>query len=208
MTTESFDLVALVADKNMEQTLLGLFTRHRSLNLRPFNHQIFPHPEHDPGCFLRSPEFLRPFLHRSRHALVLFDREGCGREDLDRESLEADLEERLHQSGWGERAAAIAIDPELESWFWSPSPKVEEVIGWKGRGQRLRHWLEEQGYLMEGSSKPTEPKEALERALFETRRARSGAIYKTLAGEVGLGRCQDPTFLRFRTLLQAWFPAI
>ena len=108
------DLICLVADNNMRQTLRALFDRPDALSIRPVAADIVVHPEHDPGCFLRSPDFLRSFVNRAEHALVLFDREGCGRENSPRAELEVDLGQRLSQAGWNDRARAIAIVPELE----------------------------------------------------------------------------------------------
>ncbi|MEJ5295819.1 MAG: hypothetical protein WHT28_11335 [Fimbriimonadales bacterium] len=72
------DLVILVADRDMEQTLLGLLSRPKALGIREVSYDIFAHPGRDPGVFLQGAEFLRPFTDQYDFALVLFDREGCG----------------------------------------------------------------------------------------------------------------------------------
>lgn len=128
-----YDLVALVADRNAEAALQGIFGRFRALQVRSFTWRSFVHPERDPGTYRRGAEFLRPFVGQANHALVVFDHKGCGREDLPRIELESELEERLHASGWGNRAAVICLDPELETWVWSPSPEVPSTLGWPGR---------------------------------------------------------------------------
>lgn len=201
------DLVCLVADGNMKQTLLGLLGRQEAMGIRPIRFELPVHLERDPGCFLRSPEFLQPFVRRAGHALVIFDREGCGQESLAREKLEAHLEERLHAAGWGERAAAIAIDPELESWVWSDSPHVATILGWEGKAAELRILLEKSGYLAEGHIKPLRPKEAVEKALRVARRPRSSSIYGQLAARVSFGRCIDPAFGKLGATLRRWFPS-
>jgi hypothetical protein len=108
------DLVVLVADGQMDSTVRGLLGRGPSLQIRTPRFDSFVHPEKDPGCLLRGHEFLRPFHKQYSHALLVFDLEGCGRTDVPREDLEGEVEQRLSQSGWDDRAAAIAIDPELE----------------------------------------------------------------------------------------------
>lgn len=200
------DLVVLVADKNMEFAVKGVVGRSQSMNIQEIIPVIHVHPEKDPGCFLRGHGFLRSFMNRFAHALILFDREGCGQEGLLREALEADLEARLAQTGWGNRAAAIAMDPELEMWVWSDSPHVDTLIGWQGKEPALRPWLQDKGLLTAGQSKPERPKEALELALRVARKPRSSSLYSQLAQRVSLDRCTDPSFAKLKTVLRAWFP--
>jgi hypothetical protein len=198
------DLLCLVADKDMEQAMLRLLERHHALGIRAIRSQIYVHPGHDPGCYLRSPEDLRPFVNQAAHALVLFDHEGSGREQhMTREALEADLETRLHEAGREERAAAIAIAPELEAWVWSDSPHVAKALGWEDN--ELRTWLELAGYLQDSQPKPTRPKEAVQAALRHVRRPRSSSIYGQLAASVSVDRCADPSFGKLKAVLTRWF---
>jgi hypothetical protein len=194
-----------VPDKNLEQTLRALLTRHRSLHTRAFEFDVYVHPENDPGCLQRAHEFLRPLSKRYHHALVVLDREGSGQESATREELEAHIGEQLGIA-WGERAAAVVVDPELESWLWSDSPHVETVLGWKDRSPDLRSWLVEEGFLESGKPKPARPKEAVGKALWLVRKPRSSALYHQLAGKVSFRRCTDPAFARFQELLRGWFP--
>ena len=76
------DLVLLVADKNIEYGMRGLLGRPEALGIRPIQFKIYVHPQHDPGCVARAQEFLRPFSSDYNHALVVFDHQGCGREEL------------------------------------------------------------------------------------------------------------------------------
>ena len=201
------DLVILVADKNMEFSVTGLLSRYPSLGFRELSAEVFVHPHKDPGCLLRGHEFLRPFTRQYRHALIMLDREGSGREEMAREELEKEIESRLHSSGWSDRAAAVVLDPELEVWVWSDSPVVDLALGWKGRKPHLREWLISEGYLAPTQSKPKRPKDAVERALRISAKRRSSAIYLELAQRVGLARCSDPAFVKLRTILRAWFAA-
>jgi hypothetical protein len=137
----------------------------------------------------------------------MFDREGCGNERLSGVDLEAEVEGRLQVNGWGYRAKAVVIDPELESWVWSDSPEVEKTLGWTGRTPVLRSWLNENGFLEAGVAKPARPKEALEAILRVVRKPRSSAIYQELARSVSLKRCVDAAFARLRATLQGWFPS-
>lgn len=207
MTTgDPKDLICLVADKNAEQSILSLLDRPDALGIRHVTFEVLVHPEHDPGCFLRSPELLRSFANRFTHAIVVFDREGCGREEDSRKELELDLEKRLSRTGWQKRAAAIVLDPELEAWVWSDSPHVDAALGWAGRNPDLRSWLQDHDLLDPHGPKPGRPKEAVERALQVVRKPRSSALYRQLAQEVGLARCVDPSFSKLRRTLRRWFP--
>jgi hypothetical protein len=203
------DLVCLVADKNIEQAIHALLTaRPHALSIREVSFDIYVHPESDPACSRRAHDFLRPFVNSHAHALVVFDREGSGQEHLSREVLEESLEELLSASGWTDRAAAVAIDPELEVWVWSRSPHVWTSLGWHGRSPDLTSWLIQKGLLMEGQSKPSRPKEAMEKALREVRKPRSSSIYSQLGRRVSLQGCQDIAFAKLKHCLARWFPLV
>ena len=199
------DLVVLVADGQMEFAVRGLLARGRSLGFREVTFDIDVHPAKDPGCRARGHEFLRPFTRQYAHALVMHDREGCGRDDHPRETLELEAESLLAGSGWKDRAAVVVIDPELEVWVWSDSPEVAAVLGWTGRQPALWQWLDQQGYRALGQAKPQKPKIALDDALRSSGKRRSSAIFRQLAERVSIHRCTDPAFLKFKALLQRWF---
>ena len=202
---EPKDLVVLVADKNIEFAVKGLLSRPRALGVRPITSDLFVHPYRDPGCLLDGHSFLRPLVNRYLYALVIFDREGCGRERLSREELEQQVKDRLSQSGWGDRAASIVLDPELEIWVWSDSPHVDSVLGWSGRQPDLRTWLAEKGFVEANAPKPNRPKEAIQEALRLVRKHRSSALYFQLATRVSVNRCVDPSFSKFKAILKNWF---
>jgi hypothetical protein len=199
------DLVALVADKNMEWSLRSLIDRHVALGTRALACDPYVHPGRDPGCLLHAHDFLRPLCRAYAHALVMFDREGCGGEHHTREQLEQQVGQRLSQCGWDDRAAAVVLDPELEVWIWGDLRKVEATIGWHGNRGRVDDWLRNHGLLPAGQQKPDRPKEAFERVLRTLPRPRSSSIYGELAQTVSLDACIDPAFGRLRALLRNWF---
>lgn len=199
------DLVVLTADKNMKFAMEGLLSRPQALAVRPLSPVYYIHPERDPGCLLHSDAFLRPFVRRFSHAIVMFDREGCGQETRTRADLERHVESELSRSGWGDRAAVIVIDPELEDWVFSDSTEVDAAMGWKGKNPTLRIWLETQRYLKVGGIKPARPKEAMEAALRHVRMPRSSSIYGDLGRQVGFGRCTDSAFHKLKATLREWF---
>ena len=199
-------LVVLVPDKDVEQTIKGLLSRWQSLQIRRVSADVFVHVERDPGCLLRGHDFLQSFAKQYEHAILMFDREGCGRDHLPRETLERETEERLSHAGWGSRAASIVFDPEVEIWVWSDSPHVDAVLGWRGASPGLRDWLQERNLLQRGTLKPKRPKEAMEAALRQKRCRRSSTIFSRLASVVSLERCQDQAFAKLVMTLRTWFP--
>jgi hypothetical protein len=68
------DLIVLVADKNMEFSMKGILQRPEALEIINLSFKIYSHIEKDPGCFLWGHDFLRPFVNKFRHALVMLDR--------------------------------------------------------------------------------------------------------------------------------------
>ena len=92
------DLVVLVSDKNMQFAFKGILNRVESLKIRKVNHDIYVHPERDPGCLLRGHDFLRPFVNKYSHALISLDLEGCGQENQSRKKLEDRIEKNLYQN--------------------------------------------------------------------------------------------------------------
>jgi hypothetical protein len=201
---EPADLVVLVPDRNTEFAVRGLLARPKALGIRAIRSQIYSHLERDPGCLLRGPEFLAPLRDQYAHALILLDQEGSGRDAEPRTEIEQTLERRLEVS-WGPRAAAIVLEPELEVWWWSDSPHVDDILGWKGRVPTLRDWLTEKGLLSPEAIKPRRPKEAVELALRKAQKPRSSALYQQLASRVSFERCSDPAFLKLLATLRAWF---
>jgi hypothetical protein len=200
------DLVFLVPCLDLWETMHGLLNRPEALGIRPISYRPFKHTLRDSGAFRGCQEMLRTEVRRARHALVLCDQHGCGREHLSRDELEADMERRLAQNGWEGRSAAVVIDPEAEAWFWSDSPHVAEVLGWSSGHASLRDWLMGMGYLQPGAAKPSQPDEALDKALRIAKKARSSSLFRHLAERVSLERCTDPAFLKLKSVLRAWFP--
>lgn len=201
------DLIILAADTSMKSAVEGLLFRKDSLRIREVQFDIYVHPEHDPGCLLRADRFLKPYVRQYEHALILFDREGCGQDHKPREDLEKLVEDGLEASGWANRAAVVVLDPELEIWVWSDSSEVDLALGWANRTPKLRNWLEEQALLAPGGQKPQRPKEALQIALKASGKPQSSSLFSYLASKVSLQRCADPAFEKLKETLQVWFPA-
>lgn len=205
MSRQRKDLIVLVADSQMEQTMRGLLSRTEALSIRQISFDIRVHPHRDGGCRNEGVTFLRMLRKQYHHALLLFDHEGCGREKLLPAKLESQLEQQLANNGWSENCAVIVLNPELEIWVWSSSRKVDEILGWSGQLVPLRNWLLENGYLSGLGKKPERPKEALHAAMKEVRKFPSAAIFNQLARSVRISDCQDRAFLKLRQRLQAWF---
>ena len=200
-------MVVLVADKNTQFALQGLFSRNQSLGIRDISrdYDIFVHPQRDPGCYNHCVDFLRSFNGVYNYGLVVFDHEGSGQDNKSRNEIEIELEQRLIGSGWDNRMAVIVLEPELESWVWSDSPHVERILGWEDQPTSLRNWLINQNFLESEQIKPSRPKEAMDEAIRFVGKPHSSSIFLQLAERVSLTRCQDASFLKLKNVLQSWF---
>lgn len=199
------DLLTLVADKDMQLGLQGLLADPVRIGIRDIRSIVLVHPKRDPGVFRQCHDFLRSQQRLASHALVVFDREGCGKQST-RLALEEEVETRLRQNGWEGRSAAVVIDPELEVWVWGGYAAVAKTLGWPGEGPTLQEWLIQGGFLCLGQNKPAHPKQALERTLYALRKPRSSSVYFDVASQVDTNACLDPAFLKLKATLQNWFP--
>lgn len=202
-------LIVLVADRDIQETLSKLFRRPEDLGIGQLRFDIIRHPGRDAGCRKNAANLLRPYLRTHRYGLVVFDRHGCG-SDARREEIEQRLESDLAQNGWGRRARAVVIDPELEVWAWSGSPVVSAAMGWGGRYDELRSWLARRGLWDDDLPKPSDPKRAMIQALHgaprSTRPRRSARIFGRIAAGVSIVGCDDPAFRKLLDTLREWFP--
>ena len=200
------DLVILVADTSIEAVVRAILKRPEALQIRGLTRKIYVHPDRDPGCRTKPHAVLTRQLSTAfRFALVVFDRQGSGGESSDVATLETHVTDQLVRVGWNDRAAAVAIDPELEVWVWADSPHVADALGWTGRDPALRDWLAERGVWPRQDVEPRDPKRAVDMALDEVCKPRSSELYGRLATHVSLARCTDPSFGRLRSQLQTWF---
>ena len=93
----------------------------------------------------------------------------------------------------------------MENWIWSDSPRVDEALGWHGESPALRQWLQSDGKLLEGESKPVRPKEAAEAAMRKVTKRRTSQVYTEIASRVSLNRCIDPAYMKLLSILRDWF---
>lgn len=199
------DLIILVADQNMRDCIEGLIPKlPHALKITPFTFDIFVHPNRDPGCRTQSSDFLKSFQNKFRFGLVVFDKDGCGKELLSRSELETEVEATLFVTGWNDRVKVIVIEPELENWIWVRSPQLSEIINWENI-DTLYQWLANQNYLTNESTKPNRPKEAFEAALYISKKRRSSSIYKQIASRISFKNCTDQSFLKFIQCMTDWF---
>lgn len=202
------DLFVLVADSDAYRVLEAVLKTPDRLGIRPVTFEIERHPGHDPGCRLGAAEHLRPFLGRFRHALVVFDRAGCGSRKSRRE-IQAGVTAELAANGWQDRARAIVIAPELEIWVWGSWANLATVLG--STESVLRQLLTRQGFPTSDLGKPLDPKNALGVVVGRKegagrQRRRSPRLFGQLTANAPLTGCRDPAFRELRKTLCAWFP--
>jgi hypothetical protein len=201
------DLIVLVADLDAENVVRTLFERRvQALCIREVVFDLVRHNMRDSGCRREGSALLRNYLRTHRHAMILFDLHGSGRDQTAPEEVETEVEAVLRRDSWGERAACVVLAPELENWVWSPSPEVDAALGWHTSTPSLRDFLVAQGYPPGPDGKPGDPKAAMQAALRKVRKPHSARVFAELAAKVGLRGCQDRSFQKFITTLQTWFP--
>lgn len=202
------DLACIVADKNMEAAVSALLRRHQALGIRPITRRVHVHPQKDPGCFHRPTLVLDLYRRKAKHAMIILDHAWDGVPSRTGSDLESIIEGKLRLVGMEHWAAPVVIDPELEAWVFSKSTNVARVLGWAGKTPDLRGALEQQGLWDPNDLKPRDPKAALEWALLTAKRQSiTSSIFHQLADRVSLDNCEDRSFMRFKQLLQDWFPA-
>ena len=104
------DLIILLADLDAENTIRSLLDhRTTDLNIRRITYETKRHSMRDSGCFQQAHELVRSYLRTHSHALVLFDRHGCGKDATSSEDIEADVEKRLRRNGWTQDSCACVV---------------------------------------------------------------------------------------------------
>ena len=196
------DLIVLVADKDMEYALRGVLGRPASLAIRPIKFDFLSHANHDPGVRKTGAQSLALRRQTSTHALMVLDFEGSG-SDLSAAHLRRELDAKL-ESTWGADARTVVIEPELEAWVWGAENAVKEVFEW-GEPIGIRDWLRGRGFTFNEQGKPQRPKNALEELTYSLRRPRSSALFKELAEQLSLKRCEDAAFRHLCNVLTTWF---
>lgn len=74
------DLAVLVPCLDILVSTKASLNRSGALGIRPITFGIDKHIYKDSGCFLTGPDLLRTRLKQVEHALIVFDRHGCGQE--------------------------------------------------------------------------------------------------------------------------------
>jgi hypothetical protein len=193
-------LVILTADKDAQFAIQTLIRRATALGIHPIDFDCIVHPMHDSGVFRRAHEILRGYL-KWDYALAVFDKEGCGYDERPPNELESLVEQRMAANGWGSRARAVVIDPELESWLWDATYQVHRVLGWPEGAQGLSRWMADR----QDGVKPVRPKESFDAALRYRRKPHSAALFAAFAKDCKFDHCQDRAFRRFSSILKSWF---
>lgn len=197
------DLVLLVADKDIQYALTGALSRPQAMVTRPIACEFKLHAGKDGGARSTGVDILNTQRRLFSRALLVFDREGCGRDD-DALTIERDLDARLALV-WGIDAKTIVVEPEVEAWVWGADNAMREVLGWP-RPEPIRQWLADQHFVIADNGKPVRPKEAF-RALRSVHQLPwSSALYRNIAEKISLQHCVDPAFVRLRDTLRSWFP--
>jgi len=200
------DLIVLVSDSQQKRTVETLLNeRQKSLGIRTIDFEVFSHPYHDSGVYSGAKAFLSVFEKQYKFALVMIDVSWSGSPGS-RSEIEKKIQNDLDDSGWKDRSAVVALDPELEVWVWSTSRHVASILGMEINS--IRQDIQFQEYWDSEHQKPHKPKELLDAILRSKFKRRSAALFVNLARKVGLAKCSEDSFLRFKKILAVWFPEV
>lgn len=210
------DCFFLVADKDMQYALKGLFERqgfHLSIGCHPFAFDLTIDSRkaayHDPDIHKNAARYTRPIQATHRHLVVMVDNDFDG--SPGKVAIRDKISDDLIRSGWQEDAfAVIVIDPELEIWLWQESPHLDAALEFdpaRFDAMSLRAWLAGRQLWLPGEEKPREPKKAFIETLRRTSRPLSSTIFEKVARNVSLRHCTDPAFNTLCHSLRRWFPA-
>lgn len=210
------DIFVVVPDLDAENVIKTLLTQRQeslgiSLNFTPApppSGDLLRYFGRDAGCFYDAVKLLRPPQRTHRHAMILFDWHGSGRDTTPPTDIEREVETQLWYSGWTEsNAAVIVLEPELEAWVWADSVEVANTLGWSNDKDGLREHLSGKDLWRRGQTKPQRPKEAMREAVRVKRTPGGTApLFARLAEKVSVQDCRDRAFNRFREVLRRWFP--
>jgi hypothetical protein len=209
------DVVFVVADQTMQQTLQGFFGReqvHLGIGCGKFtidaraNRDVFVAAgQNDPGLYRRADELLRPHLSTHLRAMVMLDADWDGSPGA--AAIHRDVSARVARVWPPEDVAVIVPDPEIEAWFWQPdSPHVATAMNYRGE-RPYREVLARAGHWPDDRAKPPRPKEALEYMRRDYRTDLSPAVLRRAAEHVSVRGCHDLAFRLLRDTLRRWFPA-
>jgi hypothetical protein len=208
------DLVIITPDGAYPVVLSAMLNRPHALNIGQISREIIKDALHDSSG--NAVDLLRPYLGKSRKALVIRDLEGSGWEDRGSAVFATELLKSAIENGWNEESCAvIVVEPEIEVWLRMPSPHLESMVHEKARRNRdlssdqIHSALEEiidktGGRTADG--KPVRPKESFELFLRLFGIPRSNALYQYLAERESLARCVSRSFNHLTEILHNWFP--
>ncbi|MCS6878628.1 MAG: hypothetical protein N2038_00625 [Geminicoccaceae bacterium] len=203
-------LLCILADKDMKEALLGLFSRtswHRSMGCGPVaiddKDLLVPPGQKDPGVFKRAHELARAYLRTHERLVVLLDCAWNG--SPGRTVIEQTVADNLERNGWDrERFEVIAIEPELETWLWSDVQALQQAFEREIDAASRATLTETLGELMRNSEE--DPKIRLSILRDRLRIPASSAQFRRFASRAHVDQCTDPAFARFRAALGRWFP--
>lgn len=191
----------------MKQVLKGFLSRqpHLRLGCGEFSidsdREILVELTRDAGVYGKAHEVLRLYEYSHEHAVAILDAAWDGNPGTD--AIKQHISQRMAE-GWKE-FAVIVIEPELEAWLMKENGHLARIFRCP---ENYREILAAADLWPKGSTKPPDPKEALE----YLRRRRKAPIgnpeFGKLAQAMSVERCQDPAFLQLRDKLREWFPAV
>jgi hypothetical protein len=198
------DLLLIVPDKNTQAALKGALPRYQALGIRQISFDFLVHSGRDGGVRTTGVAMANLKRRQFNHLLLVFDHEGSGAEDQSADQLTDMLLTQLKPT-WGDFAQVVVVEPEVDVWMWGSDNLLAEMLKWS-ENHGIREWLTRQfGFEFDAEGKPSRPKEALERVLWQQDEPRSSSLYEKLAMRISLTKCSDPAFKHLAQTLKNWF---
>ncbi len=210
-------LIVLTADSTMKvffDTLIDKMIGAEIINLDEFK---VINLSGDSETRSKGADFLRKYNKRYPNAMIIFDPEGSGLEDIDIETERENIANRLSSNGFT-NVEVIILRPELEILLWlydSNKQDYNKVLkDLLDQKDNLYHKLKNENKIQRNSFKSIRPKETFKELLKQKRIPVSATNYKEMIQNMYINTsqnvnplqdCNDLSFKCFYDTLIKWY---
>jgi hypothetical protein len=203
-------LLIYTACKHIQVTIETLITnRHEALKIQhlkeSIDYQVIRSGEKkDPGIYYSKPDFLAGIFHAKKAEKMMIVLDQAWDNSPCQVSICNTISDKIKSTGISENTfKVIVIAPELEQWMWNL-----KLIGFADCFSTSKSEIDDYARKIgfDFKNKPSQPKELFEKFHSHFRKPYSAASFKKIAGICSVEKCNDKSFLEFKTTLQSWFP--
>lgn len=164
----------------------------------------------DHGVWSKAHLYMQPLVSVYEKAVVLIDAQFPGSPGA--LQIKSDIEENMRGVGWNDEDFVVCVfDPELEALMWQEdNGLLSEIIKFNAHDDGINQWLKDDGWIDETEVVPSQPKEALEKALKLNRTGKNirlSVVCKKYAKQTDFVNCIHAEFTSLIQQFQQWFPA-